>query len=179
MSKIGKRPIPIPDGVKIEIKDDEVKVIGPKGTLTQKIHAEVKFELKEKELQVDRGGVENKENKSNHGLYRSLINNMVIGTSTGFTQKLLLSGTGYRAKMSGKKLELSLGFSHPVLLDVPEGIECKLEGQTTIILSSIDKQKLGQFAANIRKIRPPEPYKGKGIKYEGEHVRRKAGKAGK
>jgi large subunit ribosomal protein L6 len=178
MSKIGKRPIPVPDGVKVELKEETVYVKGPKGELQQKIDGGVKIEVQEKEVMVTRLS-NSPQDRAFHGLYRSLINNMVVGTSEGFTRVLELSGTGYRAKVSGNQLELSVGYSHPVVMDVPEGINCAMEGQTKIILTSTDKQKVGQFAANIRKVRPPEPYKGKGIKYQGERIRRKAGKTGK
>lgn len=179
MSKIGAKPISVPSGVQVEIKGTVVNVKGPKGALSQETHGRVNIELKDNQLQIGRAGDENKQNKAYHGLYWSLINNMIIGTSTGFTKNLVLNGTGYRAKLSGKKLELSLGFSHPVEVEVPEGIECSMDGQTKILIGGIDKQQVGQFSANVRKIRPPEPYKGKGVRYENEHVRRKAGKSGK
>ncbi len=178
MSKIGKKPIEIPNGVEVTIKDGIIKVKGPKGELAQTYNEGVSFKIEDKTITVSRDS-DIPQHRAYHGLYRSLINNMVVGTSQGFTKKLELVGTGYRAQLKGKVLNLALGFSHPVDVQIPEDVECKLDGNTKIELTCIDKQKVGQLAANIRKIRPPEPYKGKGVKYHDEKIRRKAGKAAK
>lgn len=178
MSKIGKKPIVIPDGVEVKLNGNVVEVKGPKGKLSEEIKGNIVVEIQDKEILVKNDSTE-AQDRAFHGLYRSLIDNMVVGTSAGFTKVLELVGTGYRAKLSGKKLEMSLGLSHPVIIEIPSTLECSMEGQTKITIGGINKQEVGQFAANIRKIRPPEPYKGKGIRYEGEVVRRKAGKTGK
>lgn len=178
MSKVGRKPIEIPKGVTVQVADNMIKVKGPKGELSQSYEGDIQIEIKENAVLLERGD-DQPQNRAYHGLYRSLINNMVIGTSQGFTRVLELIGTGYRAQMKGKVLSLSLGFSHPVEVEIPSYLECKLEGQTKIFLTGINKQQVGQFASDIRDIRPPEPYKGKGIRYEGEVVRRKAGKSAK
>lgn len=180
MSRIGKAPVTIPDGITLDIKDSLVTVKGPKGELTQDLRGGITCKMEDGELIVERQD-ESKESKSLHGLYRSLINNMVTGVKDGYTIKQELVGVGYRAKVTGQQLELSLGFSHPVVLQVPS--EIKMDAQTekgknpTITLQSHDKQLIGQVAAKIRSLRKPEPYKGKGIRFVGEQVRRKAGKA--
>jgi large subunit ribosomal protein L6 len=182
MSRIGILPVDIPAGVTVEVdKDNIVTVKGPKGELKQKVEGCVKVKIENNLLEVSRCS-EAKEHKAKHGLYRSLINNMVIGVSEGYTIQQELVGVGYRADVkNGNRLELSLGFSHDVIIEMPD--EVKVEAKTErranpiITLTSIDKQLIGQIAAKIRELRPPEPYKGKGIKFVGEQLRRKAGKA--
>jgi len=182
MSRIGILPIDIPAGVSIEVdKDNVVTVKGPKGELTQKVDKNITIKVEENQVNVSRS-TEQKDHKSKHGLYRSLINNMVAGVSTGYTIQQELVGVGYRAEVKhGNRLELSLGFSHDIILQMPD--EVKVEAKTerrqnpVITLTSVDKQLIGQVAAKIRSLRPPEPYKGKGIKFVGEQLRRKAGKA--
>lgn len=176
MSRIGKKPIDITDKVEVKIEGDLVTVKGPKGTLTQKIHPLVKVEIKDKEIFVL---VENPTDCNENalwGLFRSLINNMVVGVTNGFEKKLEINGVGYKARVEGtKKLILNVGYSHPVDFELPAGITCQVENNQ-ITLTGIDKQLVGETAANIRKIRKPEPYKGKGIKYADEVLRHKAGK---
>lgn len=180
MSRIGKALITIPDTISIDIKDSVVTVKGPKGELTQELRGGITCKLEDGELTLQRPN-ESKESKSLHGLYRALINNMVTGVSEGYTIKQELVGVGYRAKVSGQQLELALGFSHPVVLQLPKEIKVNAETEKgknpTITLESYDKQLIGQVAAKIRSLRKPEPYKGKGIRFVGEQVRRKAGKA--
>lgn len=176
MSKIGKTPITIPDEVKIEIKDDQVVVSGPKGKLSAPVFPGIKIEIKDNELRVSRSK-NDKQSRSNHGLVRSLIENHVIGVTEGYKKTLKLVGTGYRVKKKGQGLELTVGYSHPVEVDPIQGVNLEIEGNDTICVSSIDKQKVGQAAADIRAIKPPEVYKGKGIRYEGEVVKLKPGKA--
>ena len=176
MSRIGKQPIPLPSGVKITRDGDQVKVKGPKGELSMKLQpgialAEEDSVLSLKLERTDRQG------SAMYGLSRALIANMVKGVSEGFSRTLEIQGTGYRANMKGKALELLLGFSHPIEFAVPKGIEIAVETPTRVVVKGIDKQPVGQVAADIRGFRPPEPYKGKGVRYEGEHVRRKAGKS--
>ncbi len=175
MSRVGKKPIPIPSGVKVEIKGNQVKVTGPKGELTQSIHPSMMVEISEKELVVKRPS-DNKFHKSLHGLTRSLIANMVAGVTSEYQKSLEIQGVGYKAELRGKKLNLSLGLSHPILFSPPEGIKIELDGPNKINVSGTDKQLVGEVAAKIRSVRPPEPYKGKGIRYVGELVRKKAGK---
>ena len=175
MSKIGRQPVSIPESVKISESKGTVKVFGPKGTLELQVRPEVRVEIKDNQVVV----TIKKQDKLSRGLYgltRSLIANMVIGVTEGFEKTLVLEGTGYRVHQQGKNLKFSLGFSHEIDFEAPEGIEIKAEDQKKVIVSGIDKEKVGQVAANIRDLRPPEPYKGKGIRYEGEKVRRKAGK---
>jgi large subunit ribosomal protein L6 len=178
MSRIGKLPIPLPAGVTVEINGQDVAVKGPKGELKLTVSKPITVSQEDGSVIVARPDDE-AVSKSLHGLTRSLIANNVHGVSEGFTKALEIVGTGYRASLKGSTVELSLGFSHPVLVTPPEGITLVVEGNTKIIVSGIDKQAVGEMAANIRKLRKPEPYKGKGVRYEGERVRRKAGKAGK
>ena len=179
MSRIGRMPIAIPAGVTVDIaENNKVTVKGPKGTLERVLPAEMDIKLDGSEVVVTRPN-DLKKMKSLHGLTRTLINNMVIGVSEGYVKKLEVNGVGYRAQKQGKKLVLSLGYSHPVEMDDPEGITTELEGQNIIFVKGIDKEKVGQYAAEIRAKRGPEPYKGKGIKYADEVIRRKVGKTGK
>ncbi len=179
MSRIGKTPVPIPSGVEVSISGSVVEVKGPKGTLSRELPGGLTIHQDGDELVVERPDDE-RESKALHGLSRSLVNNMVIGVSEGFTKELEIVGVGYRANAKGKNtLELMLGFSHPVEVSAPDGVEFDVPQQTQIIVSGIDKQQVGQVAADIRAIRKPEPYKGKGVRYVGEHVIRKAGKAAK
>ena len=178
MSRIGKLPIPVPAGVTVEINGQDVSVKGPKGELKLTISKPITASVEEGNVIVARPDDE-AVSKSLHGLTRSLIANNVHGVSEGFTKALEIVGTGYRAAAKGAGIELSLGFSHPIIVTPPQRVTLVVEGNTKIIVSGIDKQAVGEMAANIRKIRKPEPYKGKGVRYEGERVRRKAGKAGK
>lgn len=179
MSRIGIKPIPVPGGVTIEIgSGNDILVKGPKGQLSQKLSPRVDIVQEDSQLRVTRS-TEQREVKALHGLTRSLLNNMVVGVTDGFTKVLEIQGVGYRAQMQGKNLVLNVGFSHPVNLVPPEGITYTVEGNNRVTVSGIDKQVVGEEAARIRGVRPPEPYKGKGIRYAGEFVRRKAGKAGK
>ena len=178
MSRIGRLPIDIPAGVEVKIEEgNKVTVKGPKGTLERELPVELTIEEKDGHVIVSRPN-DLKRMKSLHGLTRTLINNMIHGVTEGYEKVLEVNGVGYRAAKSGKKLTLTLGYSHPVEMEDPEGIESIVEGTNKIIVKGIDKEKVGQFAAEIRTKRPPEPYKGKGIRYEGEYVRRKMGKAG-
>ena len=179
MSRIGRMPIAVPAGVTVDIaENNQVTVKGPKGELTRKLASEMKIEKNGEEITVTRPN-DLKKMKSLHGLTRTLINNMIIGVTEGYEKKLEVNGVGYRAAKQGKKLTLSLGYSHPVEMEDPEGVEVTVDGQNLIIVKGIDKEKVGQYAAEIREKRPPEPYKGKGIKYDYEVIRRKAGKTGK
>ncbi len=177
MSRIGKLPVEVPAGVKCELKGSNFKVTGPKGVLTRDLHADMKINVGEKQILVERPS-DSREHRSLHGLTRTLINNMVVGVTQGYEKVLLIVGTGYRASMQGKQLNLALGLSHPVSVEPPKGITFEVEGTQTIKVSGIDKEVVGQTAADIRKWRKPEPYKGKGIRYRNEYVRRKVGKAG-
>ncbi len=178
MSRIGKMPIAIPAGVTVEVaENNKVTVKGPKGTLERVFPAEMQFEQNDGQIEVKRPD-DQKKTRALHGLSRSLLNNMVVGVTDGYEKKLEVNGVGYRAAKSGKKLTLTLGYSHPVELEDPEGIETVVDGNA-IIVKGIDKEKVGQFAAIIREKRAPEPYKGKGIKYSDEVIRRKVGKTGK
>ncbi len=177
MSRIGKAPVAIPGGVKIEVKGNLIKVTGPKGTLEQDFQPEVSVEVNESDVVVTRNS-DRPDVRALHGLTRALINNMVVGVTQGYEKILEIHGVGYRASLQGKSLKLQLGHSHPVVMDAPEGIEYAVDGNTTIRVTGIDKQQVGQTAAQIRKWRKPEPYKGKGVRYRDEYVRRKAGKAG-
>ena len=179
MSRIGKMPIAIPAGVTVEIaENNKVTVKGPKGTLERVLPSEMDIKMEGSEIVVSRPN-DLKKMKSLHGLTRTLINNMVIGVTEGYEKKLEVNGVGYRAQKQGKKLVLSLGYSHPVEMEDPEGLETVLDGQNIIVVKGIDKEKVGQYAAEIRAKRAPEPYKGKGIKYADEVIRRKVGKSGK
>jgi large subunit ribosomal protein L6 len=175
MSRIGKKPIELPEAVTVEIGPGRIAVKGPRGELDQRLSPEMKVEQEDGAVTVarptDRG-----EHRALHGLTRSLIANMVEGVTDGFEKRLEIQGVGYRAQLKGKNLEMALGFSHPVTVEPPEGIEFELPQPTEIVIRGIDKQLVGQVAADIRKRRPPEPYKGKGIRYRGEHVARKVGK---
>ncbi len=178
MSRIGLKPITIPAGVEIKYNDGLVEVKGPKGSLTQEIGSEFKLNIEDGVLNLERPS-EDKRIKALHGLYRTLIDNMVIGVTQGYSKTLKIEGTGYRASKQGNKLNLNLGFSHPIVMEDPEGITTETPDDRTIKVSGIDKQLVGNYAANIRAWRKPEPYKGKGVKYEGEYIRRKVGKTGK
>ncbi|WP_406040711.1 50S ribosomal protein L6 [Micromonospora sp. NBC_00898] len=179
MSRIGRKSIPVPAGVEVTIDGQTVKVKGPKGELSHVLAEPIKAERGEDgELHVNRPNDERKA-KELHGLSRTLVANMIVGVTEGYRKSLEIAGTGYRVTAKGKDLEFALGFSHPVLVPAPDGITFTVERPTLFHVAGIDKQQVGEVAANIRKIRPPEPYKGKGVKYQGEVVRRKAGKAGK
>ncbi|MFN8664839.1 MAG: 50S ribosomal protein L6 [Thermomicrobiales bacterium] len=179
MSRIGNRPIAVPNGVEIEIADgNTVTVTGPKGTLTQNLSPSMSLTRDNGTVLVERPDNE-RENRSLHGLTRTLLNNMVVGVTDGYKRDLEIQGVGYRAALDGTTLVLSVGFSHPVRMSPPEGVSYTLDGNTRLSVVGIDKQLVGEEAARIRRVRPPEPYKGKGIRYAGEQVRRKAGKAGK
>ena len=179
MSRIGKLPIVIPAGVEVKLEDGNLLTVkGPKGTLTRKLSADMNIAVEDNQIVVTRPN-DLKKNKSLHGLTRALIFNMVTGVNEGYSKVLEINGVGYRASKSGNKLTLSLGYSHPVEMIDPEGVESIVEGTNKITITGIDKEKVGQYAAEIRFKRPPEPYKGKGIKYQTEYIRRKVGKAGK
>lgn len=179
MSRIGLKPIDLPKGVEIKINEDNtVEVKGPKGTLSEKISPDMKVVIEDGVLRVERPS-EMKRHKALHGLSRTLIYNMIVGVTEGYEKSLDIEGTGYRAAKNGKVLALSLGFSHPLELTDPEGITVEVPAQNKIIVRGINKQLVGNYAAKIRSYREPEPYKGKGIRYTGEHVRRKVGKTGK
>ncbi|MGH2964850.1 MAG: 50S ribosomal protein L6 [Solirubrobacterales bacterium] len=175
MSRIGKKPIAIPDGVTVDVKPELVSVKGPKGELDQTVSGDMKVLSSDGTLTVERP-TDRGEHRALHGLTRSLIANMVEGVTQGFEKRLEIQGVGYRARLQGKALELSVGYSHPVSVTAPDGIEFEVPAPTQIVVRGIDKQLVGEIAARIRRTRPPEPYKGKGIRYEGEHVRRKVGK---
>ncbi|MBT8212992.1 MAG: 50S ribosomal protein L6 [Acidimicrobiia bacterium] len=177
MSRIGSAPVALVSGVEATIKGQTLAIKGPKGTLERKLHDAVSIELVEDELRLTRKDDE-RESRALHGLSRALVANMVTGVSEGFSKELQLVGVGYRAAMKGKQIELQVGFSHNVLLDIPDDVSVETPEQTRIIVSGISNESVGQFAANVRRVRPPEPYKGKGIRYSDEVVRRKAGKAG-
>jgi len=179
MSRIGRKPIPVPTGVDVAIDGQTVTVKGPKGTLSHTIAAPITVEKAEDgQLVVNRPNDERRA-KELHGLSRTLVSNMVVGVTEGYRKSLEIAGTGYRVQARGSALEFALGFSHPVTVNAPDGITFTVERPTLFHVAGIDKQLVGEVAANIRKIRPPEPYKGKGVKYQGEVIRRKAGKAGK
>ena len=177
MSRIGRAPIAVPAGVEVKIDGHVITVKGPKGELTREIHPAITAELEAGQILVKRPNDE-KLNRSLHGLTRSLIHNMVVGVTEGYKKELEINGVGYRASKEGKKLVLNVGYSHPVNVEEVEGITIEVPSQNSIVISGIDKQLVGQFAADVRKERPPEPYKGKGIKYKDEVVRRKEGKTG-
>ena len=179
MSRIGKLPIVVPAGVKIDLQEGNLLTIeGPKGKLTRKLSSDMNIAQEDGQLKIERPN-DLKRFKALHGLTRTLINNMVVGVTQGFEKKLEINGTGYRAAKDGNKLTLTLGYSHPIVMTDPDGVTATVEGNNKITISGIDKEKVGQYAADIRSKRGPEPYKGKGIKYKTERIRRKAGKAGK
>src|SRR5215211_1450276 len=175
MSRIGKQPIPVPEGVEISIEPQLVKVKGPKGELAERVALDIGVKQQDGEIVVSRP-TDRGEHRALHGLTRSLIANMVEGVTNGYEKRLEIQGVGYRAQLQGKTLVLALGYSHPVEMDAPDGIEFEVPQPTRIVVRGISKQVVGEVAANIRKQRPPEPYKGKGIRYEGEYVQRKVGK---
>jgi large subunit ribosomal protein L6 len=175
MSRIGRKPITVPAGVTVAIEPESVRVNGPKGELVERIHRDITVEQNDDVLTVSRP-TDRGEHRALHGLSRSLIANMVVGVTDGYTKSLEIQGVGYRAALKGRDLELALGYSHPVSIKAPDGIEFEVPQPTRVIVKGIDKQLVGEIAANIRKQRPPEPYKGKGIRYEGEYVARKVGK---
>lgn len=179
MSRIGKLPIPVPAGVEVKINGSTVSVKGPKGELTETFNKNMTISMNDDNQVIVERPNDERQNRALHGLTRSLINNMVIGVSEGYSKTLELVGVGYRASLKGDKLEMTLGYSHPVDVQAAEGIKFECPDATTIIISGVDKQLVGQTAAEIRSLRAPEPYKGKGIRYQGEHIRRKEGKAAK
>lgn len=176
MSRKGKLPIPVPKGVEVKITPSEISVKGPKGTLRQALLGGIVIKHEGEQLLVALDE-NHKDNENYHGLYRTLIDNMIHGATKGFESKLEMVGVGYRAAVQGRLLDLQIGFSHPTKLPIPEGIQVAVEKNTQITISGIDKQAVGQFAASVRAKRPPEPYQGKGIRYSGEYVRKKAGKS--
>jgi len=177
VSRIGKLPVQVPDGVQCDLKDSRLKVKGPKGALEREFHPDIILALEAGEITVTRPS-DKKEHRALHGLTRALVQNMITGVTQGYEKVLQIEGVGYRASKQGKNLNLALGYSHPVSVEPPDGIEFTVDGTQTIRINGIDKQLVGQVAANIRSIRPPEPYKGKGVRYAAEHVRRKVTKAG-
>ncbi len=178
MSRIGRKPISVPSGVEVKLDDHVITVKGPKGTLTRELHKDMIIEQNANEIEIKRPS-EAKTHKSLHGLTRTLVANMVEGVTNGFTKELEIQGVGYRAAKQGKDLVMNLGYSHQVIMPEIEGVSIEVPNPNKIIISGPDKQVVGQFAAVVREKRPPEPYKGKGIRYVGEHVQRKEGKAGK
>ncbi len=178
MSRIGKQPITIPSAVQVQIDGQNVSVKGPKGELQREVHRDIRVQLDDGKISVTRSS-DLPYYRALHGLTRALLNNMVDGVSTGFSKTLELLGVGYRAQQMGQNIQIAVGYSHPVDVKAPAGIQLEVEGTSRIHVRGVDKELVGQTAAEIRSVRPPEPYKGKGIRYEGEHVRRKAGKAGK
>jgi large subunit ribosomal protein L6 len=177
MSRIGKIPVKVPGGVTVSFANEVITVEGPKGKLTQKYHPIITFEETGGEIIVSRPNDE-KQTKAFHGLYRNLLNNMVTGVSTGFSKSLIITGVGYRAEVQGKILSMSLGYSTDIYVGIPDGISVTADANGKVTVSGIDKQRVGEFAAQVRKLRKPEPYKGKGIRYENEQIRRKVGKSG-
>ncbi|MCZ7625915.1 MAG: 50S ribosomal protein L6 [Candidatus Methylomirabilota bacterium] len=177
MSRIGKKPIPLSDQVKVEIAGGHIAVQGPKGKLSMRLHPSMGVRVEDNQLHCVRPS-DNKLHRSLHGLTRTLIANMIEGVTKGFEKKLEMVGVGYRASVQGRNLSLTLGYSHPLIYPLPEGINVSVEGQNLVTISGSDKQQVGAVAAKLRSLRPPEPYKGKGVKYAGERIRRKAGKAG-
>ncbi|MDI3481399.1 MAG: large subunit ribosomal protein [Tepidanaerobacteraceae bacterium] len=177
MSRIGKLPVKVPQGVEVKVEGNTVTVKGPKGTISRVFHKDMKIKCEDSQIVVERPSDDNM-HKALHGLTRSLIFNMVNGVTSGYEKSLTLEGVGYRAAKQGKKLVLTVGYSHPVEIEPPEGIEFEVPAPNKISVKGVDKELVGQVAANIRKVREPEPYKGKGIRYENEVVRRKVGKAG-
>ena len=177
MSRIGKIPVKVPGGVKVTFQNEEMFVEGPKGKLKQKYNPVITFEDNGKEIVVGRKD-EQKQTKAFHGLYRNLLNNMVIGVSTGFNKSLVVTGVGYKVEVQGKLLAMSLGYSNDIYVAVPDGLSVATDASGKITITGIDKQRVGEFAAQIRKLRGPEPYKGKGIRYDNEIIKRKVGKSG-
>ncbi len=177
MSRIGKQPIAIPDGVSVNVANGEIQVKGPKGNLSCVVPEGIGAKVEDGRLVFERPK-DTKDLRARQGLARSLANNMVVGVSKGFTKRLEIEGVGYRAEVQGKVLNLLLGFSHPVIVQIPEGLKVAVEQNTRLSIEGADKQSVGQFAADVRALRPPEPYKGKGVRYADEHIRRKVGKAG-
>ena len=177
MSRVGKRAIPIPSGVTVNLSETDVQVKGPKGELSCAIPAGITAKVEDERLVFERPD-DSKPARANHGLARALANNMIVGVSEGFVKRLEIEGVGYRADVKGKSLNLLLGFSHPVEMPIPEGLKVSVDQNTKVAIEGADKQTVGQFAADVRALRPPEPYKGKGVRYEDEHIRRKVGKAG-
>ncbi len=177
MSRVGKIPVPVPGGVQVTVKENVISVKGAKGELSQPFQPEVSFDVQDGQVVVNRRD-DSKRSRSMHGLYRNLLNNMVLGVSEGFKKTLVINGVGYRAELKGKNILFSLGFSTQIEYQAPEGVTLAVDGNNKVVVSGIDKAKVGQAAAEIRGLRPPEPYKGKGIKYEDERVRRKVGKSG-
>ena len=177
MSRVGKLPVPVPDGVEVTIDGLDITVKGPNGELSRTMPDGVELSRDEDDAVVVTPTGETRLHRSRHGLVRSLVQNMVVGVTEGYTKRLEMRGVGYRAQAKGRDLELQVGFSHPVVVEAPEGITFEVPEPTRIVVTGADKVMVGQMAANIRDVRPPEPYKGKGIRYEGERVRRKAGKA--
>jgi large subunit ribosomal protein L6 len=179
MSRIGRLPIPVPQGVTVDIQKNTVRVKGPKGELQRTFDPDIQVKLEDNQVVVQRP-TDNRRHRALHGLTRALLNNMVVGVSQGFVRRLQIEGVGYRAQMQDQDLVLNVGYSHPVVIEPPDGISFEVEkSYRGISVLGIDKEVVGEMAARIRRVRPPEPYKGKGIRYEGEYVRRKAGKAGK
>jgi large subunit ribosomal protein L6 len=179
MSRIGRMPIPIPQGVTVDVHKSNVRVKGPKGEISRDFDPDMQISLEDNQIVVQRP-TDHRRHRALHGLTRALLNNMVIGVSQGFTRQLQIEGVGYRAELQGKNLVLNVGYSHPVVIEPPADISFEVErGNRILRVSGIDKELVGELAARIRRVRPPEPYKGKGIRYSGEYVRRKAGKAGK
>ncbi len=178
MSRIGRLPVAIPSGVEVNVEGQTVKVKGPKGELAHTVAQPIQVEKSDNEVQVSRPNDE-RESRSLHGLTRTLINNMVLGVTEGYVKKLEIHGTGYRVQNKGGSLEFALGYSHSITIEAPQGITFTVENPTRFQVEGIDKQLVGEVAANIRKLRKPDPYKGKGVRYAGEHIRRKVGKAGK
>jgi large subunit ribosomal protein L6 len=179
MSRIGKLPIPVPSGVEVTIDGQHIQVKGPKGTLSHTVVEPIRVERDEDGVLLVKRPNEERTSRALHGLTRTLVHNLVVGVTDGYEKKLEIHGVGYRVQAKGKDLEFALGYSHPVLIEAPEGITFKVESPTRFSVSGIDKQKVGQTAAVIRRLRRPDPYKGKGLRYEGERIRRKVGKTGK
>ena len=176
MSRIGKQPVEVPSGVKVALQDHSVRIEGPKGKLDLSLDPTISVKQEGSTVVLERPN-DDRKSKALHGLYRSLIQNMVLGVTTGYTKTLEIQGVGYKAEMKGKQIVLSVGYANQIPVSIPDGVDVKLEGPTKVVVSGVDKQKVGQFAANVRNVRKPEPYKGKGIRYEGEQVKIKAGKA--
>jgi large subunit ribosomal protein L6 len=177
MSRIGKIPVKVPKGVKVTFQNEVMIVEGPRGKLNQKYHPIICFEDKGDEIVVSRAN-EEKQTKAFHGLYRNLLNNMITGVSSGFSRSLIITGVGYRAELQGSLLVLSLGYSSDIYVGIPSGLSVTVDANTKVTINGIDKQRVGELASQIRKLRPPEPYKGKGIRYDYEKIRRKVGKSG-